>query len=94
METVKQLSKHNPKTIVLAARSKTKAEQALKEIKQAYAEAPVELLDLDLGSFSSIAAAAKEFQSKHDRLDILYNNAGLVRTLDKFLAAISHTDSS
>jgi len=81
LETIKQLSKHNPKTIVLSARSKSKAEQALKEIKQVTADAHVELLDLDLASFSSISAAVEEFNSKYDRLDILYNNAGVVRTL-------------
>jgi len=79
------LARHGPATVVLASRSKAKAEEALKEIKEAVPNAPVELLDLDLGSFASIAAAAKEFNAKHDRLDILVNNAGLVRTNDSIL---------
>jgi len=83
------LAKHGPATVVLASRSRAKAEEALKEIKEAVPNAPVELLDLDLGSFTSIAAAAKEFNVKHDRLDILVNNAGLVRTTDSILC-MSH----
>jgi len=83
------LAKHGPATVVLASRSGAKAEEALKEIKEAVPNAPVELLDLDLGSFTSIAAAAKEFNVKHDRLDILVNNAGLVRTTDSILC-MSH----
>lgn len=78
LASIKALSKHSPRSIVLCARSKTKAEEALKEIKDGVPEAPVELLDLDLASFSSIASAVKEFNAKHDRLDILFNNAGLV----------------
>jgi len=77
-ESVLQLVKHNAKEVFLAARTPSKAEEAIKDIKQAVPNANITYLKLDLSSFKSIAAAADEFNAKSKRLDILLNNAGVM----------------
>jgi len=77
-ETVLQLAKHHPTRIYLAARTASKAESAIADIRAAVPEAPITFLSLDLTSFASIQSAAETFQSKSDRLDILINNAGIM----------------
>ncbi|KAL8721896.1 MAG: hypothetical protein Q9225_001532 [Loekoesia sp. 1 TL-2023] len=79
-EAVLQLAKHNPSCIFLAARTPSKGEAAIAEIKKAVPSANISYLKLDLCSFKSIAAAAQEFKSKSPRLDILMNNAGVMAT--------------
>ncbi|KAI4111841.1 MAG: hypothetical protein LQ339_000300 [Xanthoria mediterranea] len=79
-ESVLQLAKHNPARIFLAARTPSKAEAAIKEIKTAVPSANISYLKLDLCSFKSISAAAQDFQSQSPRLDILMNNAGIMAT--------------
>lgn len=73
-----QLAKHNPKEIFLAARTPSKAEAAIEEIKAAVPNAAITFLPLDLTDFTSISEAVKTFTSKSDRLDILLNNAGVM----------------
>ncbi|KAK2688523.1 hypothetical protein QWA68_012707 [Fusarium oxysporum] len=78
-EVIFQLSKHQPKHIYLAARSEEKANEAIKTLRKKSPNAgPVTFLQLDLGSFASIKAAASTFRSMSDRLDILINNAGIM----------------
>lgn len=77
-ETVLQLAKHNPSQIYLAARTPSKAEAAIEEIKAAVPSANIKLLNLDLTSFTSIADAARQFTSRSQRLDVLINNAGVM----------------
>lgn len=77
-ESVLELAKHNPKEIFLAARTQSKAEAAIEDIKKEVPNAAVTYLHLDLTDFASIETAAKTFQSKSDRLDILLNNAGIM----------------
>ena len=73
-----QLAKHEPKEIFLAARTPTKAEEAIADIKKTVPDGRINFLQLDLTSFDSIKKAADEFNSKSDRLDILINNAGIM----------------
>ncbi|MCJ1250366.1 hypothetical protein MMC30_007592 [Trapelia coarctata] len=77
-ETVLQLAKHNPSQIYLAARTPSKAEAAIAEIKAAVPSADIKFLNLDLTSFTSIADAARQFTSESQRLDVLVNNAGVM----------------
>jgi retinol dehydrogenase 14 len=63
--------------VVVAARSRTKGEAAVAEIKSRASSDAVELADLDLASIASIHAFADKFLANHDRLDVLLNNAGL-----------------
>ncbi|KAL8839644.1 MAG: hypothetical protein Q9170_001650 [Blastenia crenularia] len=79
-EAVLQLAKHNPSRIFLAARTPSKGEAAVAEIKAAVPSANVSYLQLDLCSFKSISAAAQEVKSQSTRLDILMNNAGIMAT--------------
>jgi retinol dehydrogenase-12 len=65
--------------VVIAARNPTKAAAALNEIEtRADAQGRVETIPIDLASFASVRAFADAFTAKHDRLDVLLNNAGLV----------------
>ncbi|KAJ4264440.1 hypothetical protein NW762_005640 [Fusarium torreyae] len=78
-EAISQLSKHKPKHIYLAARSEEKANEAINKIREMNPDAaPITFLQLDLGSFTSIKAAAASFESMSERLDILINNAGIM----------------
>jgi NAD(P)-dependent dehydrogenase (short-subunit alcohol dehydrogenase family) len=65
--------------VVVAARNATKAAAAVAEIEQsADAKGRVETIPIDLASFASVRTFAETFTAKHDRLDVLLNNAGLV----------------
>ena len=80
LQTVLQLSHHDPARIYLACRSRAKYDTALTEILKSNAKAKdcVAYLELDLTSFDSIKAAAKTVLEENDRLDLLINNAGVM----------------
>jgi len=65
--------------LVLVCRSAEKAKAAVAEIQVAGAK-NVELLIGDMGSQADVRRVAAEFKAKHDRLDVLLNNAGLLST--------------
>lgn len=75
-ETVLQLAKHSPKEIFLAARTPSKAEAAIEDIKKAVPSSNISFIQLDLTSLQSVTEAASDFKRRSDRLDILINNAG------------------
>ncbi|KAJ5110070.1 Nascent polypeptide-associated complex subunit beta [Penicillium argentinense] len=76
-ETILQLAKHHPSRIYLAARTESKARDAIISIQSQLASpADIRYISLDLASFKSIRAAADKFQSESDRLDLLILNAG------------------
>jgi retinol dehydrogenase 12 len=65
--------------VVIAARNPAKAAAALTEIEnRADARGRVETIPIDLASFASVREFAAAFTAKHDRVDVLLNNAGLV----------------
>lgn len=76
-ESIIQLAKHHPQQILMGARSKTKAESAIEEVRQIVPDANITFVEMDLSSFTSIRNAAKTVL-QYDRLDILINNAGLM----------------
>lgn len=76
-ETAKVLATRHA-TVVLACRDERKAQAAADRIRAEVPAAHVELLLLDLASLASVHAAADEFRSRHDRLDLLVNNAGVM----------------
>lgn len=81
LETIRQLAKHNPARIYLAARSEQKAQSAIEALQsESSSELPVTFLQLDLSSFASIKAAAETFKHNEIRLDLLINNAGIMMT--------------
>ncbi|KAA8916850.1 hypothetical protein TRICI_000969 [Trichomonascus ciferrii] len=83
LESIKQLRRHNPKRIYLAARSQEKANAAIEQLNKEepkFSSVPISFLSLDLTSFDSIKGAAETFFSSESRLDILINNAGIMMT--------------
>ncbi|KAH8821282.1 hypothetical protein F5884DRAFT_745610 [Xylogone sp. PMI_703] len=77
-ETILQLSKHNPSHIYLAARTQSKAESAITDLKSQVPSATITFIQCDLSSFSSIQNAARSFVSQSTRLDLLFLNAGVM----------------
>jgi NAD(P)-dependent dehydrogenase (short-subunit alcohol dehydrogenase family) len=67
-------------TVILACRNKGNGEAALRQINQEYPEAKAVLMQLDLSALASVRRFADEFTSHYDRLDILINNAAIMRT--------------
>lgn len=75
--------------VVLACRTRAKADAARDSILVDVPTANVALLDLDLSSLASVSTAAAEFGRRFGRLDLLANNAGVMatpyqRTVDGF----------
>lgn len=64
--------------VIMACRSKDKAETAMGRIKRKQKDANLEFMQLDLLDRPGIRAAAKTFSAEHKRLDILVNNAGVM----------------
>ncbi len=62
--------------VVMACRSPEKGEGVRRGISALGGSA--EVMRLDLASMRSVQAFSEEFASRHDRLDVLVNNAGLV----------------
>lgn len=61
--------------VVLTARDPAKAEAAAAELRTAGLK--VEALALDVSAPTSISAAYEQFRARHDRLDVLVNNAAI-----------------
>jgi NAD(P)-dependent dehydrogenase (short-subunit alcohol dehydrogenase family) len=73
-------------TVVLGCRSEPRGRDALQRIAASVPSARVEMLLVDLASLASIREAAARFGERHDRLDVLCNNAGVMaipRTLSE-----------
>lgn len=64
--------------VVMACRSREKAEKAGAEIKKAVTNANLVIIPLDLNRLSSVREFVQVFRSKYDRLDLLINNAGVM----------------
>ena len=76
-ETAKVLASRGA-TVVLACRNTLKAEEAARRIQITYRGSRVETQLLDLGSLASVREAAAAILARHDRLDLLINNAGVM----------------
>jgi len=74
--TVRELLLKNAK-VYLAARSLSKAKEAIEKLEKETGKKSI-FLQLDLGDLNSINKAAREFLSKENKLDILFNNAGVM----------------
>ncbi len=69
--------------VVMAVRNQTKAAEAVEQIRLRSPNASLELVDLDLASQQSIRDAAASILARHDRVDLLVNNAGLMATPER-----------
>ncbi|EJU01291.1 NADP-binding protein [Dacryopinax primogenitus] len=74
---VKYLLRKNA-TVYVAGRSRTKGEEAVEELKKETGNDKVHFMLMDLGDLESIKHAVEEFRQKGERLDQLYNNAGVM----------------
>ncbi len=78
-ELAQILYAHNAK-VYIAARSEEKSTKAITSIKTAFPNSKGELvyLHLDLADLTTIKASAEEFLAKEQKLDVLWNNAGVM----------------
>jgi len=64
--------------VVMACRNLAKAELARNQIVRALPGAQLDVMQLDLGDFASVRKFAAAFLEKHERLNVLVNNAGVL----------------
>ncbi|WP_433751803.1 SDR family oxidoreductase [Paenibacillus amylolyticus] len=64
--------------VIMACRSEKRGQEALQEAVRQSGSSTIELMLCDLGSLESIRQFARTFRERHDRLDVLVNNAGVV----------------
>ncbi len=77
LETARQLARSGAR-VVIACRDARKASAAIDEIRTTSPRAVLEALPLDLADLSSVRAFAGTLQSRHSRVDVLCNNAGVM----------------
>jgi len=70
---------HMGANTILLCRNKEKGENAVHEIKQDMPDASLELMICNLSSMKSIQSFIEAFKAKYSRLDILYNNAAVMK---------------
>ncbi|KAJ6476546.1 NAD-P-binding protein, partial [Mycena vitilis] len=87
-ETVKQLLMKNAK-VYLAARSPDKAAAAIKRLEGETKKTAI-FLQLDLADLLSVRKAAETFLAQESRLDILFNNGGVMISPPEMLTAQNH----
>lgn len=74
-ETAKSLCAKGAKSI-LVCRSEEKARDAIKRIKKEFPAAQVDFAVADLSSQAQVRKLAEDIRNKHEKLDVLINNAG------------------
>lgn len=62
--------------VVITARDEQRGAEAVTDIRQRSGNEQVEVMHLDLASFDSVRSFASAFLERHERLDVLINNAG------------------
>ncbi len=67
-------------TVVMGCRRTEEGEARAAEIREQHSSAKLEVYALDLGKLDSVRAFAKTVQDKHDALQGLINNAGVMNT--------------
>jgi NAD(P)-dependent dehydrogenase (short-subunit alcohol dehydrogenase family) len=66
--------------IVAVCRDAATGQAAAEEIKRESGSIAVEFLTADLSSMAQVRQLAQDYQRAHDRLNVLINNAGVIRT--------------
>jgi retinol dehydrogenase-14 len=67
-------------SVVMIGRDRARGEAALAEIKEGSANASADLMLADLSSQEEVRRLADEFKEAYPRLDVLVNNAGVIRS--------------
>jgi NAD(P)-dependent dehydrogenase (short-subunit alcohol dehydrogenase family) len=65
-------------TVVLACRDPERTSRAAQRLKADLPGARLDTITLDLASLASVRSAAAELRSRHARVDVLINNAGVM----------------
>lgn len=81
LETCRRLVERNVGKLYLAARSKAKADAAIAELRKEFPQTKTEIIfhQLDLGDLKAIRASADALLAKESKLDVLFNNAGIMK---------------
>ena len=66
--------------VVIAARRSERGEAAVAAVRRENGSAAVDWLALDLADLASVRRCASIFRERYDRLDVLVNNAGTIRS--------------
>ncbi len=66
--------------VVVTGRNRQRGEAAVEEIREASGNEKVALMLADLSVQDEVRGLAQEFAERHDRLDVLVNNAGLIQS--------------
>ncbi len=64
--------------ITVTARNPQKADDTLARLREELPDVDVEVLALDLADLADVRRAVEELGSRHDRVDVLVNNAGIM----------------
>ena len=64
--------------LIMACRNPKKAEIAMENIIEKFPDADLTYIQLDLSSLNSVKSFVSEFKKKHQKLDLLINNAGIM----------------
>jgi NAD(P)-dependent dehydrogenase (short-subunit alcohol dehydrogenase family) len=64
--------------VVMACRNLDKGRQAMDEVRAAYPDAELDLMELDLADLNSVRAFAQAFRQHYEKLDVLMNNGGIM----------------
>ncbi len=65
-------------TVVLACRNSEKGQKTKNDILESFAEARLEVMQVDISSLNYVKQFSAEYLKKFDRLDLLINNAGIM----------------
>ena len=82
LETVRELARKGT-MVVIGARNLDKAAAAEAELRRELPDAQLEVRELDLSSLASIKAFAVGVLARHDGIDLLFNNAGVMATPER-----------
>jgi NAD(P)-dependent dehydrogenase (short-subunit alcohol dehydrogenase family) len=78
LETAKQLARLGA-TVIVVGRNASKGAMVVSQLRQQTGNAQIEFMHADLSSQKEIRALAEQFKRKYARLDVLVNNAGIVK---------------
>ncbi|VXB99828.1 oxidoreductase [Nocardioides sp. AX2bis] len=78
-ETARELARSGAR-VELAVRDEVKGRAAADEIRADVPGADLHVQHLDVSSLASVRSAADELRGRHDRIDLLVNNAGVMYT--------------
>jgi len=75
--------------VIMACRNPERGNKATQKLQEEFPQGQIDFMQLDLSDLSSVKTFASQFNNKHDKLDLLVNNAGVMvppftRTADGF----------